>query len=133
MKFYLAARFSRNPEMRGYRDQLVAIGHTVTSRWIDGLHETKGSDDAAYTTEELGVFAREDLEDVFAADVMIAFTEQPRVPLASRGGRHVEFGAAIAAKKNLVVIGPRENVFHSLSEVTQFDTFDEFLSWMGWT
>lgn len=37
MKIYLAARFSRNDEMRGVRDVLETMGHQITSRWID-LH-----------------------------------------------------------------------------------------------
>ena len=31
---YLAARYSRNDEMRGVRDVLKALGYMVTSRWI---------------------------------------------------------------------------------------------------
>ena len=34
-KVYLAARYSRNAEMRMVRDVLEGLGHTVTSRWID--------------------------------------------------------------------------------------------------
>jgi hypothetical protein len=32
---YLAARYRRHPEMRRVRDELVARGYVVTSRWID--------------------------------------------------------------------------------------------------
>ena len=35
MKVYLAARYSRNAEMRGVRDVLQGLGYKVTSRWID--------------------------------------------------------------------------------------------------
>lgn len=34
-RIYLAARYSRNAEMRGVRDVLEGLGHKVTSRWID--------------------------------------------------------------------------------------------------
>ena len=34
-KVYLAARYSRNEEMRGVRDVLEVLGYEVTSRWID--------------------------------------------------------------------------------------------------
>jgi hypothetical protein len=37
--YYLAARFGRRFELRGYRDDLRAIGHTVTSRWLDIAQE----------------------------------------------------------------------------------------------
>lgn len=33
-RIYLAARYSRNDEMRGVRDVLTALGYEVTSRWI---------------------------------------------------------------------------------------------------
>ncbi len=32
---YLAAYYSRHPEMRRVRDELMARGYVVTSRWID--------------------------------------------------------------------------------------------------
>lgn len=46
-----------------------------------------------------------------------------RAAKISRGGRHVEFGMALAMDKRLVVVGPRENVFHLLPAVEQFDTW----------
>lgn len=36
VKIYLAARYSRHPEMRVVRDRLEASGHKVVSRWIEG-------------------------------------------------------------------------------------------------
>ena len=43
MKIYLAAKYSRMEELREYRNQLIALGHTVTSRWLDGNHEQAGN------------------------------------------------------------------------------------------
>ena len=43
MKIYLAARYSRMEELRGYADELAAAGHVITSRWIcggNGIPET---------------------------------------------------------------------------------------------
>lgn len=48
-------------------------------------------------------------------------------PWAARGGRHVEFGVAVASCKRLVVIGPRENIFHHLPRVEVFPTLGEWL------
>lgn len=67
-------------------------------------------------------FAEEDLQDVLACDVLIAFTETPR-SVASRGGRHVELGIAIGAGKTTVVCGPAENVFCWLPQVAHFDSW----------
>jgi hypothetical protein len=47
------------------------------------------------------------------ADAVIIFTEIPNTVLAT-GGRHVEFGLALAHGKRVFVVGPRENVFHYL-------------------
>jgi hypothetical protein len=48
-----------------------------------------------------------------AADAVIIFTEIPNATPAT-GGRHVEFGLALAQGKRVIVVGPRENVFHYL-------------------
>lgn len=111
MKIYLASRYSRAPELRKYRTQLAELGHQVTSRWLDGGHEIKpgGSEQAA--DHERQRFAVEDFSDMLDADCVISFTEEPR-KTNTRGGRHVEFGGALATGKRCIVVGWRENVFH---------------------
>ncbi len=141
MKFYLASRYSRRVEMSRYRSALHALGHEVTGRWIDGMHQV-GDDGTPLgdsgeklvesgdptAAEKLRVkFARDDIEDVMAADVVIVFTEEPRVSGASRGGRHVEFGIALAARKWVITIGPRENIFTWLPEVPNFPSWADYL------
>lgn len=119
---YLCARYSRFPEMQGYRDQLRAIGIRVQARWVDGEHEKI---DGIATREQSRQFALDDVEDLIAADIVISFTENPEAPAKgrARGGRHVEFGMAwmrkILGEANirLIVIGHRENVFHDLPGV----------------
>jgi hypothetical protein len=66
---YLAARFSRRFECQGYRAELQRIGHIVTSRWIDN-----SSDDEADSLK----CARIDIQDLDAADTVIAFGDEPR-------------------------------------------------------
>jgi hypothetical protein len=64
---------------------------------------------------------------LLAAEMVISFTGG-----GGKGGRHVEFGLAVAAGKRLVVIGPRENVFHCLpgvSVVTDIEALIGFLAW----
>lgn len=72
-------------------------------------------------------FATEDVADVLAADTLVAFTEPPRAS-ASRGGRHVELGLALAAGKHVVVIGPRENVFCWLPQIEHHATWHNYLT-----
>jgi nucleoside 2-deoxyribosyltransferase len=123
IKIYLAARYSRREELCGYRSQLQALGYTVTSRWLNGNHQISDDGLSAQAKEEERIrFAQEDWEDLMNADVCISFTEEPRSS-NSRGGRHVEFGAALAAGKPCIVVGPRENVFHCLPQVIVYDGF----------
>jgi len=132
VRIYLAARYSRREELCGYRSQLEALGHTVTSRWLNGNHQIddKGlSVEAAQNERER--FATEDFTDVLSAHVLIAFTEQPRSS-NSRGGRHVELGIALGSRRMaVIVVGPRENVFCCLPSIFVCDRFEECLSVIG--
>jgi hypothetical protein len=63
---------------------------------------------------------------VLAADVLMAFTEFPgQTPGRARGGRHVEFGIAFAKEKRLMIVGPRENIFHWLPSVEVYPDFEQ--------
>lgn len=121
MRIYLAARYSRFPEMQGCRTILESLGHMVTSRWINGDHDYKGGQSPA---EQRVRFAQEDWADLLAADCVISFTEEPgKAGGRNRGGRHVEFGAALALGKRVIVVGYRENVFHELPSVEFFPSW----------
>jgi nucleoside 2-deoxyribosyltransferase len=123
MKAYLASRFSRNDELLGYRTQLEDRGIEVTSRWLNGSHEwVQNGQEQTVPEYEAARFAEEDLDDIDEADVFVCFTEEPR-SAASRGGRHVEFGWALATRKQIVIVGPRENVFYCLDDPTIVQTF----------
>lgn len=119
MKIYLAAAYERNEEMRGVRDVLEAMGHTVTARWVDQhegeVPEAIGADSLAADPAAHYRYALIDLEDLREAETVISFTGAP-----GRGGHHTEFGAALALEKQLILVGPRENVFHALPEVQWF-------------
>jgi crossover junction endodeoxyribonuclease RuvC len=120
MKLYLAARYSRREELLEYAAQLEVAGLEVTSRWLKGGHQV--TEQQLLDDKALGErFASEDWDDLEKADVMIAFTEEPR-SAPNRGGRHVELGLALALDMVVFVVGPRENVFHALADA-------EFSSW----
>jgi nucleoside 2-deoxyribosyltransferase len=116
-KFYLAARFSRRAELRDYRDALKALGHVVTSSWLDIAEE----DPTAAVK-----CAKRDIADIRAADILVAFTEPERSPW-TRGGRHYEAGCAFAVGKKLMLVGPVENIFYALPEWQKFSSFDDVL------
>lgn len=149
MKTYLAARYSRREELCGYRTQLQAIGYNVQARWLNGEHQLddvgtpigengealvegslrSGEKTSERDQSEIAVklrtrFAMDDWEDVSTADIVISFTEAPRSK-PNRGGRHVEFGIALANHARIIVIGHRENIFHWLPQVEFFATWEE--------
>jgi len=62
----------------------------------------------------LQVRALADLQDLHAADAVISFTSAGG---GGKGGRHVEYGLAVGLGKRLVLVGPREHVFHVLPDV----------------
>ncbi|MGA2160093.1 MAG: hypothetical protein ABSG90_12885 [Dehalococcoidia bacterium] len=140
MKVYLAARYSRREELCVYRKILQSLGYTVQARWLDGKHQITsegvpiGDNGEALIEAEHSIgnnelrakFAQDDWEDVTGADIVINFTEPPRSN-HSRGGRHVEYGIALALQKRTFVVGYRENLFHWLPTVDFYKTFSEVL------
>lgn len=118
MKIYLAARYSRNDEMRDVRDVLTALGHEVTSRWIDqhggSLLESIVAERLNTGPAECSKYAEIDVADLMAADTVISFTSAEG---GGKGGRHVELGLALGLAKRVIICGPRENVFHTLPAV----------------
>jgi hypothetical protein len=130
VKIYLAARFSRRDELQGYAAQLTRMGHEVTSRWLWVDHQLTDADqqdrEVAYLRGH--VFALDDLADVRRADIVVSFTESPRT--GTRGGRHVEFGIGLERELGLVIIGPREHVFHYLPWVIQYDSWEAYYNYL---
>ena len=133
MLIYLAARYSRLAELQDYADDLRAIGHRVEARWLRGDHQMLGGADRVESATvsiplEGQPFAQDDYWDVGEADMLIAFSEEPMAATGSRGGRHVEFGLALAWNKEIIVVGPRENVFHTMPRVQHFWRWSEALA-----
>jgi nucleoside 2-deoxyribosyltransferase len=127
LRLYLAARYSRRLELVEHRAELERHGHVVTSRWLEGNHQAEN--DQLHRGADAERFAREDLDDLHRARALVAFSEEPRTT-TSRGGRHVEFGFALALGLPVLVVGPREHVFCCL-----VDSIDEWsppavLAWL---
>lgn len=141
-RVYLAARYSRREELCRYREQLRAAGYNVQARWLDGGHQisnegtpigdhgerlVEGDGDQSTEIKAAALrskFAQDDFEDVAAAELVISFTEPPRSN-HSRGGRHVEFGIALANKASVIVVGHRENIFHWLPNVRFYTSWTD--------
>ena len=108
---YLAGRYERRGELNVYRAELAQAGIEVTSRW---LTNDPPAPVAELTDEHWQVLAQTDFDDVHRADAFVIFGEESR---DGGGGRHSEFGMALAWGKPIVVVGRREHLFHRLAAV----------------
>lgn len=124
MNIYLAAPYHAQHHMRQARDDLTALGHLVTSRWIDQAENESSADRLRDDPASCAEYALIDLEDISAADVVVSFTAGG----GGRGGRHVELGAAIAWCKRLILVGVREHVFHCLPQVEYVEDWPALLA-----
>lgn len=116
---YLASRYEDRPRMQEWKERLEDKGFFVSSRWINGSHEIISD---AKGDEDRRRFAEEDLADLLAADIFLCHSD-PSFFRSGRGGRHVEFGMAVATGKRILLVGERENVFHWLPGVEVYLTF----------
>ena len=118
-RFYVSARFGRQQEARQVADHVTrATGWDCTASW---LTVNPAEDEAAHTDPTvMREAAWNDLSDIGRADVMFCLTENlsrltwlAPIQGIARGGRHVEVGYALT-RIPVILIGPRENVFHGL-------------------
>jgi len=124
-KVYIAAMYSRMIDMRIIATYLSDQGYTVTSRW---LKEDPTNDN--FTKKEDAFWrytAEKDIQDINESDVFLLFTEPPTFPHV-RGGRHVETGYALGIGMPVCIVGPKENIFHYIPEVVQFNSVHEFVA-----
>ena len=85
-------------------------------------------DEAGLTPLDLQKAALTDSIDLVEAEVLLLFTgDDESVPRAAavRGGRHVEFGMAVGWGLKVVLVGPRENVFHWMPEVSHVEEWGQ--------
>ena len=128
MKVYLAARYTRKDEIAQYVKLFEAVGIKVTSTWMTEPHGGQVQL-ADVRDDQLREYALRDLEEIKAANIFILFSESDQTA-NRRGGRHVEHGYALALGKPILVVGPRENIFHYLDNVEHYETIDEVINAM---
>jgi hypothetical protein len=140
MRYYFAGVYARRAELKANAERLHAaqIGAVVVSRWLES---DLAAVDAGFSTENLGSpamiarawrYAEKDLEDLAICDAIVSFTGE-----GGRGGRHIEHGYAIGMREawpgstmapvRLIVVGPREHVFHCHPATEVYEDFGEFL------
>jgi len=121
---YLAARYQLKEDIAEHAAELQSMGYRVTSTWMSEPHD--GNISMKDVDEEtLAEYAARDLLEIDEADLFVFFSEDPETP-TKRGGRHVEFGYALAKGKEIVAIGPRENIFHYLEAIARFHSWRQF-------
>lgn len=121
MKIYLASAYSRRDEMREVAKTLMAMGHVITSTWLQTNFRETGDGEIPTPPDERKTWALKDLQDIRQADCVVSFTGGGR-----RGGRHVEFGYALGMNKVTFIIGEPEHIFHCLG-IRVFPTLGDFL------
>lgn len=109
MKIYVAGLYSKLAELAEESKKLIDAGFEVTATWLQNAED-------GLTFEHV---AHIDLNDVDAAAVLILYTEPYGTPVPG-GGRHVEFGYALGKGKQIIIVGPRENIFHWHRDVMHF-------------
>lgn len=105
LRVYLAAPFELQ-EMAARIAAFLATEHGIgcTSRWL-----TAGGVDS-------DEWARYCLADVGRCDVFVVINPEA-FRKTGTGGRHVEFGYALALRKPVVIVGEQTNLFHTLAEI----------------
>lgn len=125
ISIYLAGRYGRRKELLEKSYVLGGFANVrITSTWL--LEDDRHLADS--------VISQRDVRDILICNWLLNFTDGP-VDLRAkdvewrmfRGGRHVEFGIGLALNKRLILIGPRENVFHHQIGTEHFFTFEDFL------
>lgn len=102
IRVYIAAHTEEQPRALALRALLRHHGITVNARWLDLVDVPRESADGAQVC----------LEDIEDAQVVVFLNPKP-LHGTGTGGRHTEVGMALMARKPLVIVGERENVFHS--------------------
>jgi nucleoside 2-deoxyribosyltransferase len=106
VNIYIAAPYPLRPVAITVMHDLEAAGHRVTSSWL----RTGCQDDDCTLT------ARRDLEDIDVADALLVLQPDDWHDKGT-GGRHIEFGYALAKGKQLIVFGEPSTNFHHLPHV----------------
>ena len=123
MKVYLAAQYKQKHEINKYAQELRNLGIGVTSSWLEEPH-APNTQLGEVSEDTRRLYAYSDLNDIDRADAIVFFSQEPTTPTL-RGGRHVEFGYGIGTRKKILVVGPRENIFHHHLSVKRTDTWEQ--------
>lgn len=128
MKVYFAATYSMREQLVKYAEDLRAAGIEVTSRWLEE-QENPHVQISDLPAETHVFYGTRDIEDAYAADVLVSFNDSER---HFRQGRTAEFGMFIMLNhlypkhpRTILVVGEdREHIFHYQPNVFHFPNWD---------
>jgi len=109
------------------KKKLEAEHYLITSSWLN----EKTNDPTKITTYDLlpesnQLLAAKDFWEIEESDLVVIDT----IDVSDRGGREVEMGYALAKKIQVVLVGPRRNVFHYLVREVYKDWDEFFNNWV---
>jgi hypothetical protein len=105
MTYYLAGRYEDRRRLNDRAMLLDRMGYTRVASWLDRPEAPTLSPADEFRLAAL------DLSEVAQSRLFILDTMSP----GTRGGREVEYGAALAVPLLTVVIGPQRNIFHAIA------------------
>lgn len=121
---YIAGRFEQRAALRTFRAVLEDAGYIVVARWLDIPDESSALDGDEITKH---LMAQMDLQDLLSCQILLACNIEPK-NVSNRGGRHVEFGAALLNGMEIHTIGEEEHIFHHLNFVYRHVDISDFIS-----
>lgn len=110
MKIYLAAPWVQRDAARETSIAFEVAGHEITEKWWD--HVEVDLDDPE-NHPELERQALKDVLGVASADLIVV------LQLEKSEGKAVETGLGLALGKPVLVVGPRGNLFHFLTDFVE--------------
>ena len=126
-KIYIASKFHSRKRLMPIRKQLEDLGFEVLSNWMlndPEVDPSNANDSLGNNLEQSQMMAERDHMEVDACHIFIIDTTDE----SSTGGREVELGYAMKARKSCFRVGPIRNVFHSL--VAGY-TWDQLINKLG--
>ena len=118
--------------LRKVKTKLEKLSFKTTSRWIS--HHDRPKNQKVVEQQWKKSFAKEDIEDMDAADMIIVCTigciEDP-----PRGGMRFEEGYFYGKGKPIIIVGPRIFIFDFLTDITVVDDWKkcyEILKALDW-
>jgi len=142
MRLYLTARRDRRDELRTYRDELIAIGHTVTCSWLDD----DAPEQPEFDTQQRGVLgiqgnvksraemlergrANRAFSEVMDCEGLIAFTDPQKFTFEESNA--IYGGVLWQHRKKIWIVGKRYHRLHFFDDVPAYPTWQSFLRMMA--